>query len=381
MLPVASGEPRRIPHKHFLTSGIDLLAAWWPDGRHLLLGGIGPGDRHLNLMDVETGASLAFTSGTGSESQAAVAPDGKKIAFTAGSDDLDLLEIVLDGPSVRPLLATGRNEELGAWAPSGTQYVYITDAAGTPEIWLRGVSEGWVRSVLAASAGVPPTWRVLSDPRVSPDGLRVAYDAYAVEHAIWISQLAGGRPLPLDPDSTDQHSASWSPDGNWVAYRRLHEGKWELARIPVGGGKPYSLGASGQGGSTRGGTTDWSPTGEWICHLAPKGLELVSPDAGRRRLLGNLRPVYFTFSTDGATLFALHRSPTRHWQLAAFDVARGTERPTRTLPVPASAGLFSLTRHPDGKRLLSTLSTSRQDIWIMEGLAKPGGWWSRLWRR
>jgi hypothetical protein len=77
----------------------------------------------------------------------------------------------------------------------------------------------------------------------------------------------------------------------------------------------------------------------------------------------------------------LRRSETRRWQLAAFDVATGVERPARELAVPADASLSGLTRHPGGKRLLATLGTSRQDIWLMEGFPRPGGWWARLWQR
>ena len=92
--------------------------------------------------------------------------------------------------------------------------------------------------------------------------------------------------MPLDTESTDQHAGSWSPDGKRVAYRRLHEGRFELATIALGGGTPAALGEDRPGRAHAGAVvTDWSPTGEWICHNSPNGLELVSPDGKRRRLL------------------------------------------------------------------------------------------------
>ena len=379
MLPFPFGKPRRVPAS--LPGSAYVKLAWWPDRRHVLIGSSDPGSRHLSLMDTETGAIRELTSGTGQESEPAISPDGKKIAFTSGSMDLDLVEIPLDGSSIRPLLATSRNEESGAWLPSGRQYAYITNAGGTQEVWLRSTSESWARPLLASNADVPPHWYQLTALRASPDGQRVAYDVLAAQHGIWISSIAGGRAMPLETESTDQHSASWSPDGNRVAYRRLHQGKWELATIPLGGGKAVSLGESGEGGPARGGVTDWSPTGEWICHRSPRGLELVSPDGQRRKLLSPSRPVWFSFSGDGSALFVLRRSETRRWQLAAFEVATGIERPARELAVPAGASLSGLTRRPDGKSLLATLETSRQDIWLMEGFPQPGGWWRRLWQR
>ena len=380
LLPFPSGRPRRVPTP-LLSASAWLRFSWWPGGRHVLLGRSDPSHRHLSVLDTETGAMRDFTSGTGQESEPAISPDAKKIAFTSGRMDSDLVEIPLDGSPIKPLLATSQSEESGAWLPSGAQYAYITNAGGKPEIWLRSKPENWARPILAGNPDAPPPWYLLDVLRVSPDGQRVAYDVLSARHGIWISSITGGRAMPLDTESADQHCASWSPDGNRVVYRRLQGGKWELTVIPVGGGNPVSLGETRAGGASGGGVTDWSPTGEWVCHHSLKGPELVSPDGKRRRLLGPSISLWFCFSTDGKLLYTLRRSEARRWQLAAIDVATGVERQARELTAPASAGLSGLGRHPDGKSLVATLGTPRQDIWLMEGFAPPGAWWSRLWRR
>lgn len=378
VLPWPSGKPRRVPAP--LPASAWLHFAWWPGGRYVLLGSEDPAYHHLRTMDTKTGSMRWFTTGTGLESAPAISPEGSRIAFVSGTADRDLIEIPLDGSSIRPLLATSSREESGEWLPSGKQYAYITDVRGAQEVWLRSTSENWARPILAAGAEAPPPWYYLADLRVSPDGQRIACDVLGARHGIWILSLAGGHAVPLETESTDQHCASWSPDGNRVAYRRLHDGKWELAVVSLGGGKPASLAENGSeagaGGYDSGGVTDWSSTGEWISYQSSKGLELVAPDFRRTRLLSPSRYRYFAFSRDGATLFALRRSESRKWQLAVFDVASGMERPPRDLPIPAGSGLSNITVHPDGKRLLVTLSTPRQDIWIMENFAQPG---SRLW--
>ena len=86
--------------------------------------------------------------------------------------------------------------------------------------------------------------------------------------------VRGGRPIPLDTQSYDQHGAAWSRDGNWIAYQRFYEGKWELVKAPFGGGKPVHLAPSGAGGSG----TVWSPTGEWLAFARGGSLQLVSSD-------------------------------------------------------------------------------------------------------
>ena len=78
----------------------------------------------------------------------------------------------------------------------------------------------------------------------------------------------------MDTESPDQHGPSWSPHGDWIAYRRVNAGKWELVKAPLGGGKPVFLAETTQAGAE----TDWSTTGVWICHPKGEMLELVSPD-------------------------------------------------------------------------------------------------------
>jgi dipeptidyl aminopeptidase/acylaminoacyl peptidase len=67
--------------------------------------------------------------------------------------------------------------------------------------------------------------RVVSDPRVSPDGLLVAYvveslngakDAYQTD--VWLVPAAGGEARPLASSPVGDDTPRWSPDGRWVAF-------------------------------------------------------------------------------------------------------------------------------------------------------------------
>jgi WD40 repeat protein len=111
----------------------------------------------------------------------------------------------------------------------------------------------------------------------------------------------------------DRHGASWSPDGNWIAYRRMRmDGKWELAKAPLGGGAVVRLDETTQGGSP----TDWSPSGDWIVAPRPDGvLQPVSPDGSAQRTLAGLRSPWFRFSHEGARLFVVRAAATRGWEL------------------------------------------------------------------
>src|SRR5262249_20806981 len=131
ILPYPSGAPRRTRSKlprsstqrAVLRSQAGIRAfSWMPDGRHIVLSGsFGEGGSRLHLVDSESERLEPLTATTGEESDPAVSPDGKRIAFASGTDDFDLVEIPVDGSRVRTLLATSRSEQTPVWSPSVSQ--------------------------------------------------------------------------------------------------------------------------------------------------------------------------------------------------------------------------------------------------------------------
>lgn len=370
ILPHPSGSPRRVLAS--VRAGATILrVAWMRDSRNIVFSAEFPGISgvHLYLGDLQADTFRSLTSSTTGEDFPAVSPDGSRIAFASDSTDFDLLEVPLNGDPARPLLATSRSEQFPAWAPSGAQYVYATDSSGTAELWLRSTQEGWARPLLARGAEGPADWNRLQFPVFSPDGQKIAYDFYGPYHAIWISPVAGGRPVRLDSQSDDQHGAAWSPDGNWIAYRRVQADKWQLVKTPFGGGTPVVL---VEDTMQAGGETAWSPAGDWIAFLAKAGqVHLVSPDGKLTRPLTDYRPTTFGFSKDGSVLYAVRRAAGRKWVVVSFDVRSGKEVKTIDVPIPAAANVLGFSLHPDGTRFATSIGVPKSDIWLLEGFQKP----------
>lgn len=106
---------------------------------------------------------------------------------------------------------------------------------------------------------------VPSDPRMSPDGTRVAFvvstpnlDEDRYDRVIWIEN----EPFTSGPGDT---SPRWSPDGNHLAFLRSVDGKpSQVAIIPVGGGEARVVTSFECGVES----LEWSPRGDRLVVVA-----------------------------------------------------------------------------------------------------------------
>lgn len=371
VVPTGPGEPRRVLDR--APYGFEYArVSWTADNRYVVLNGAiaGRGNMDLYVVDAARGSMHALTSGVTEAVSPSVSPDGNRIAFASGTHSADLMHINLDGSEIRTLVASARDERDPSWSPNGAQVAYVTNARGTPEIWLRSIREGWSAPVVRADSIGFADFQTLGRPVFSPDGQRLAYDVNAGTHGIWVSSISGGPAVRLDNQSSDQHSPSWSPDGEWVAYQRLHDKQWELVKLPVSGGVPIALADANAGGGPH---IAWSPSGEWIAQTIGQTLRLVSADGARKKNLGRGSPA-FAFSRDGSLLYALRKSATGDWELVTLVVATGVERRSVKLDLSPIATLSGFSVHPNGTSFATSVAMPRYDIWLIEGFKTPAGW-------
>jgi serine/threonine protein kinase len=383
VLPIPGGQPyRRLQSLSEVVPRVTNLA-WMPDSRHLVLGlrSMGTLESHLWMADLERDQAWPLTRGSGSESYPSSSPDGMQVVFSAGESDYDVVEVSTRG--VRRMFAASRNESDPVWSADESLLAYVTDRSGQDEIWVSG-GDGRAahRPLVAQHFFGGDRTIMLAAPMFSPDGRRVAYQRNGHRPVwplrIWISQTAGGPPVPLLPPTIEgYHSApTWSPDGEWIAYADWTDREWRLAKVHVGSDRPIILRSDGIPNAT----PAWSPKGDWITWETRDGFLLVSADGTGQRALSDEQWLAHTWSRDGTRIFAIRQTEDLRLALVSVDTRSGGLRVIADLGLspPVNNPVKGLTVSADGERFVTSIVSLRGDLWTAANVSwRPASaaWW------
>lgn len=346
--------------------------SWMPGSREIVFGGAVPGSMgaDLQLFDSRSGRIRPLSAMTKDAVEASASPDGRRIAFVASQDDFDLLSVPLDGSATARLHGTNRSEFDPTWAPGGDQLAYSTDRTGSSQIWVRSIQDGWERPMVTEKDFGRSWIAAFREPNFSPDGRRITYSvAGSTGHAIYISSVAGGKPVRLSADSADERSPSWNGEGSWIAYLRNAGGSWQLVKAPSGGGsRPVVL---------REGCLPSHPkwnrsNSHWIACLTREGLILVSEDGKETLPLSRDPWQVFGWGRSGQSIYGVKRLADGRRMIATLDITTRAEKLLGELQFPPAVELrgFSLSR--DGKSFATSASQPSGDLWVVEGFHRPG---------
>ena len=219
-------------------------------------------------------------------------------------------------------------------SPSGT-LAYV-ESAGR-----KGVSGShlvWV-SRDGKEVPLPAPVRSYNQPRLSPDGRRIAVDvvAGATQVQVWLYDIPAGSLSPFTFTGGNRH-AVWTPDGTRIAFQSDREGPQQVF---------------------------WK-------RLDGSGVEerLTQNTASQA---GTVYDIPYSFTPDGRVLTTARVGPTTGADIFAVPVEGGAAQPQRVLHSTAADGAPQLSR--DGRWLAYASDESgRREIYV-QAFPGPGGKW------
>jgi TolB protein len=179
------------------------FGTWAPDSRHFVW--TGP-DRHLVVVDVQTGERRQISSGPDDEGAGAWSPRGDLIAYLCG---LNLCVIRPDGTGRTDMGLANVYTPL-AWAPDGSRIAFgrRTGDDTHPELGLYTIAaDGTDLRRLTDYFGGATTW--------SPDGKVITY--LELEDGLTVINPDGTGRRRLDPRNPCGQDPSWAPSSRFVA--------------------------------------------------------------------------------------------------------------------------------------------------------------------
>ncbi len=279
------------------------------------------------------GRSEQVTADPGLEIQPSLSPDGKLVAYAAGSASQMRIFIrpvggVGGGGRTIPLSDDSTAVETQPrWSPDGTSILFLTRGGASVGAAFGGAS----RPLIAPSASA-----IVKSAAWSPDGKEIAF----VRGDTLSAMLIDGGHVRMIATGSDLHSCTWAPQGRLIACVSLNS----LSVLP----------------------------GPLFGNLAPSGIVLFPIAGGDPVRIAeptayNHSPV---FSGDGRRLFFVS---SRDGPRDVYVVSLSSAGRPRGAPVRLTTGLGAKTisLSADAKRLSYAVYTARANIWSVPIPANP----------
>jgi serine/threonine protein kinase/dipeptidyl aminopeptidase/acylaminoacyl peptidase len=313
---------------------------WRPDGRELVAM-LGSGLARIRADRTGEPERIEGLSGV---STFALSRDGRKLAFSTGSNDHDIWRLDLQAREKSGLIAHSTyGEQFADYSPDGLKIVFGSTRTGSLEIWVADASGDNAQPL--TSFGGPLT----GSAQWSPDSKRIAFDSRPDGNSdIFLVPAVGGRPVQLTTDPSDDARPTWSKDGQWIYFSSDRGGQSDIWRMPAAGGEATRV-------TRRGGfSAIASPDDQWLYYARPseRAIYRIRPDGTGDAVVieDGVAQVSFATTPDGDLWFISPAQADRpYWSLRVNRLAGGPVQEVARLDVCPCAGV-SVSR--DGRYVL-----------------------------
>jgi Tol biopolymer transport system component len=295
--------------------------------------------------------------------------DGRRLAFAQSTINANVWQVPLAAPgrsggAPGKLISSSRQQTDAAVSPDGRRLAFGSTRTGAQEVWTSDV-DGSNPQVLTAFHG-PMT----GSPQWSPDGRFIAFDSRAGGSAsLYVAPSEGGPVRRVETGAIDSAEPTWSRDGTSLYFDAWVSALTQILKAPATGGQATQV---TKGGGSR---PRMSSDGTTIYYSRESGVWSVPAGGGsEQRVAGvpRLAPGFESAWAAGATgIYFI--DPTSSRPDIEF-VGFGGMPAVRVVDLPGPPMDWqSISVSPDGRRLLySQIDGIRGDIMLADGLTSPG---------
>ena len=219
---------------------ITLKPRWSPDNRFIAYTSFLRRYPDVYTIELATGARNRVAAYAGVNSGGAISLNGRTMALILSKDgNPDLYVQDLASKRLTRLTNTPRADEGSpAWSPDGTQIVYVSNASGSPQLYILSSSGGAPqRLTLRGTQNAAPDW--------GPNGLIAYQTLTGGKFQIAVIDPATKQERIITPFDAAYEDPSWAPDGRHLAAARSVNYHYSVYLLDSMGDKPVALTTSG----------------------------------------------------------------------------------------------------------------------------------------
>ncbi len=370
LIPSQGGRAKKLTND----DPVDSWPVWSPDGRHVYFSSMRDGTTAIWRISADGTGLERVTTGTSSEQCPSLSGDGRCLVYDTRTSRWSAF-MVDRNTGARWDFPKSQLYGEPTIAPDDSDVVFCANIEGQLDLWRvrleDGAPQGWPERLLETEG-------YCSHAAYSPDGQWLAYQLMLQgRREVWVMPARGGTPIRFTEAGAMNYQPEWSPDGMFLSFISDRSGSNQIWIAPIRNGTMAGKAAQLTHGKAQLGSSSWSPEGDRIAYISDDadGCDLwVAPLAGNgraRRLTRGAGAESAVWDRSTGKILVVGRWGGTRVRVRAVPPDGG--EPLEVANAGASdprADVLEIDASPDGKLFAILEKQSEGDVWAL--LAEKG---------